>query len=252
VSDVDGVIRPGQIPAVDYTIKQGIDVLDSTPTGGGGDILLDNDTALLNGWFPLTATTHFSTTAPSTSTITMAVDFTAWAFVGRPVKYTCNAVTGYGILTTSAAGLWTIAGSPLNTGAGLLTALWIGHSRKVHIVERHIAGEYADAANTTLLATDAKFPLLWRLPASFLVHFAAYTDTADNTPDINVQIEGAYVSTSNGNDGLTMAVAQTWYDTVVDINPTNYPIEVGHIVDITTTQGAGADDLTVFMTFVEA
>lgn len=232
------------------TFYRGISELDATPSGAGGAVLIDNDKQLRDGWFALDEDIHWDDQPASTSTITMDADLTAWLGAGVPVKFKLSGSYYYGIITTMAAGLMTIAGAPLTTGDGDLEELYVGDPRKVHVFSFHVAGEFADGAETGLLASDAKQPFDWELPAACLVKFRVYADTADNTPDINVTVAGSAVCTSNGNDGLTLAAAQTWYTTVVDINTTNYSIAYDEAVEIATTAGAGADDLTVECVFV--
>lgn len=235
------------------TFYRGIWKLDSDPSGAGGDLLVDNDMLQRDGWFALTEDTHWDDQPASTSTITMAADLTGWLKAGVPVKFKLSGSYYYAILTAVASNLLTIAGAPLTTGDGDLEELYVGDPRKVHVVPFHIAGEYADGANTTLLATDAKQPYEWELPPAYLVKFRAYSDTdGDSTdPKVNVSIGGDKVGTANSNDGLEMTAAQTWYSTVVDINTSNYSIAYDEAVEITTTAGAGADDLTVLCVFVE-
>ena len=235
------------------TFYRGISELDATAAGAGGAMLIANDKQLRDGWFALDEDTHWDDQAASTSTITMNADLTAWLKPGVPVKFKLSGTTYYGILTAVAAGLLTIAGAPLTTGDGDLEELYVGSPSKVHVVKFHVAGEYGDGAVATLLATDAKAPFEWELPPAYLVKFRAYSDTDGDTTDpiVNVMVAGSAVSTSNTNDGLEMTAAQTWYSTVVDISTTNYSIAYDESVEISTTAGAGADDLTVICVFVE-
>jgi len=235
------------------TFYRGISTLDATATGAGGAMLIANDTQLRDGWFALDEDTHWDDEAASTSTITMAADLTAWLKPGVPVKFKLSGTTYYAILTAVAAGLLTIAGAPLTTGDGDLEELYVGDPAKVHVFKFHVAGEYGDGANSTLLATDAKAPFEWELPPSYLVKFRGYSDTAGDAADpiVNVLVAGSAVGTSNTNDGLEMTADKTWYSTVVDINTTNYSIAYDEAIELKTTAGAGADDLTVICVFVE-
>jgi len=235
------------------TFYRGISTLDATASGAGGAMLIANDTQLRDGWFALDETTHWDDQPASTSTITMNADLTAWLKAGVPIKFKLSGTTYYGILTAVAAGLLTIAGAPLTTGDGDLEELYIGSPDKVHVERFHIAGEYGDGAVATLLATDAKEAYEWERPPAYLVKYRAYSDTDGDTtdPKVNVTIGGNAVCTANTNDGLEMTAAQTWYSTVVDINTTHYSIAYDEAIEISTTAGAGADDLTVLCVFVE-
>jgi len=230
---------------------RGLQVITPTPTGAGG-LALENDLKYLrDGWFPLTEDTHWADQAASTSTITMNADLTTVIPVGTPVKFKLSGSYYYAIVTALAAGLLTLAGAPLTTGDGDLEELWIGDPGKVHHIHLHVAGAYADAANTTLLLTDAKNPHEWNGPAAALVQFRAYTNVETNNPKINVSVAGSAVGTANTNTGLNMAAAQTWYSTVVDLNTTNYTIARDEAFEVTTTEAADAADLTVELVIVE-
>jgi len=231
---------------------RGLQIPTSTPTEDGGLSVVNNDKYERDGWYPLTEDTHWDDQAASTSTITMAADLTAWLFPGTPVKFKLSGSYYYGILTTVAAGLLTIAGAPLTTGDGDLEELWIGDPSKLRLIERHIASTFSDGANAALLLTDSKEPLRWDGPKAYLVQFGIYADVATNTPNVTVMIEAAAVSTENANAGPTLSVAQTWYTSGIAINTTNYEINYGEDVEIATTIAATASDLTVRMAFVEA
>lgn len=234
------------------TFYRGINTLDATPSGAGGELLIDNDTALRDGWYPLTKTTHWDDQAASTSTITMNADLTAWLKAGMPIKFKLSGTYYYAVLTISAAGLLTIAGAPLTTGDGDLEELYVGDPDRVVQLRLNAPGAYAEDASSTLLAAIAKSPCKWGMGPAHLVRFEVYADTDGDGghSTVNVMAGAAAISTSNTNNGLEVSAAQTWYATAVDINTTNYVVAFGDAIDLKTLEADGADDLTVIATFV--
>lgn len=208
-------------------------------------------------WTALVATTDFATTAASTSTITMNVDWTASIKAGMAIKFVLSGATYYAIATTVAAGLLTIAGAPLTTGAGALTALSFSPlPGMVEMVAFIVAGTFANAVSTALLDEDVLTAVKWDKAPAYCVKQEVIVITDDsgaNQPRVNVTIAASAVNTSNANAGLT--VAETWVNSVVDINTTNYSIVYGEAIELTTDANGSNDDardLTVQLTFVYA
>ena len=206
-----------------------------------------------------TAITDFNDDPTSTSTITTTSDLTATIKVGMPIKFTLggtasNPGTYYAICTAITSNLLTIAGAPLETDDGDLTALYYGLAGNVKIETIAIPGYFADAANTTLLATDLLMSYKWLYKKSYLVkisHIAKTDDSGANQPRVNAYVNSAAISTENTNAGR--AVAETWTDTVVDINASNYDINPGEALEISADANGSNDDaqnLTVMLTFV--
>lgn len=187
------------------------------------------------------ATSKYTVTPASTSSITMSD--TSDMAVGLPVKYTYNSVTYYGIvksITTNTS--ISIAGAPLNTGYDL-TALYIGAPEMVVPGEAFVSGAFADAAATTLLATDMKSKLIYKGAKGRVVHFAAEcasADTGASDPNVNLTVAGNALSTSNSNEGI--AVSDTINATEVDINTSNYVINFGDRIEVTTDAAGSSDD----------
>ncbi len=69
-------------------------------------------------------------------------------------------------------------------------------------------------------------------------------------PNVTVLINGSAVGTDNANTGLPVALVVQSTD--VGINPLNYRVEYGDVIELATTAGGTGDasDLTVFLTFV--
>lgn len=198
--------------------------------GGGSSI----------GW---TAETAFTATPASTSTLTMTSDKTASIKVGMAVKYTISSVVYYGVITAITSNLMTIAGAPMG---GDVTALYYStNPAQVVQADFYVPGRFADAANTGLLASDAKVKFDWNLQEARLVqirHTVSVDDSGANQPRVNMSVGGSAVSTSNTNAGV--AVAETWSSTVVDINTTNYVVARDAAIEVVTDANGSNDDAT--------
>lgn len=202
-------------------------------------------------WTQTTGT--FTATPASTSTLTMGTDLTATIKVGYPLKYAIGGTTYYGIVTAITSNLLTVAGAPLG---GDVTALYYGNPERVIQATYSINGYFADAANTTLLATDLLAKEKWQQSKAYLVmisHIVTTDDSGANQPLVTVSVNGSVVGTDNTNAGL--AVAETWTDTVVGINTSNYDINTGEAIEIVTdASGSNGDaqNLTVRCVWVLA
>ncbi len=212
----------------------------------------------LTKWIQLVATTDFSTTAASTSTITMNSDKTGSIKTGMAIKFKLSGSYYYAICTAITTNLLTIAGAPLTTGAGDLQELYYSDNpNSIDVVAISINGSFADAADTALLASDLNMYLKWTKSIAYLVmisHIVKTQDTGANQSRVNCDINGANsVSTANTNAG--QSVSTSWVNTVVDINTTNYDINYGESIEIRTDANGSNDDakdLTVLLTFVFA
>jgi len=157
----------------------------------------------------------------------------------------------YGIVTAITSNLLTVAGAPLG---GDVTALYWGDPTRVVQVDFFIPGAFADAANTGLLASDARTKFDWNLTKAYCVqirHTVRVDDSGANQPRVTISIAGSVVGTSNTNAGE--AVAETWTSTVVGINTTNYDINRDEAIEVVTdANGSNGDatDLTVSAIFV--
>jgi hypothetical protein len=220
---------------------------------------------LAPAWVPLTATTDFSTTGASTSTITMNTDQTSKIPIGSPIKYTYNGTLYYGVVTALTSGLMTIAGPTINTGAGLLTTLAYGDSNRIVEVPISIPGYFEETAYTSApYAIESllfmRYGIPWWLPKAYCVQFKALNGVADTgtTPIVNMLVGAVgsmnYISTSNSNTGISLPGNNTsWASTVVDISSANYAISNGNYIELEITKGTDtvkAQNLTVVAVFV--
>ena len=252
----DNTVTDLPYTAIKSTARTGSDVTLVTGTKGttgqygqwnaDGDLVGTDAPSGASTWTALTATTDFSTTAPGTSTITMSTDQTANIKVGYPIRYTLSAVVYYGIVTVMASNLMTIAGAPLTTGAGALTALAYGDPARTTQQTIVVNGYYADASNTTLIEDDLFMSggLLWALGPAYIVqasYIAAAIDSGGTAEKINITIGGSDLISADA------TVAATLSKTVVNISTVNYSIVNGDAIEIDVTKGTNGDghDLVV-------
>jgi len=209
--------------------------------------------ASISKWKPLAATTEFSTTAASTSTITMTADLTAKIKKGMPVKFKLSGTLYYALCTDITANLLTIEGAPLTTGAGDLTELsYSDLPGQIIQCNIQIPGYFADATDSTLLLHDCDhLRIKWDRPKAYLVKMASTQGVADTTAQntLNCSIAGSNVFTSD----LTLSgTAGTWASTGVAVDTSTYGIDYGNAIEIPVTKlGDGvAQDLIVQLIFV--
>lgn len=172
---------------------------------------------------------------------------------GRPIRYRATAGTWvYGLVTDYSSGTVTVAGAPMTTDYD--DEINYGDVSRVVEVDFYIPGEFADAANTGLLASDAKTALSWGMKTAYLVrigHKVGTDDSGANQPRVTVSIAGSAVGTSNSNAGE--AVAETWTYTTSGINISNYDVAFGEAIEVVTDENGSNDDasdLTVACFFV--
>lgn len=205
------------------------------------------------GWITVLGTKYTATPA-STSSVTFSD--TSDLAVGKPVRYTYNGTTYYGIITAvSANASMTIAGAPLDLGHDL-TNLEIGTPGQVEIMDLKVAGAYADNTEDILAGTENRY-LRWRKSAAYLVAISATHKTADgggNQPKINVKVAGNLVSTEDSNAGLQLSTAGAWVNgSAVAISTGNYDVAFNDAIEVRcTAAGTNGDaaNLSVCLVFV--
>ncbi len=212
-------------------------------------------------WYSLDEDSDWDDQPASSSTITMNNDLTSIIKVGMPIKFTLggsatNPGTYYAICTAIASNLLTIAGAPLETDDGDLTALSIDLNRDPIQVDLFVASTYADGTDTTLLASDMKNYFKWGGKKAYLVAFGGTQNTVDSgtEPKINVMVNSAAVSTNDSNNGIQLSTQGTWVDnSAVAISTSNYDINRGEAVELNCTVAGGTGDaanLSVTCVFV--
>lgn len=196
----------------------------------------------------------FSTTAASTSTITMTSDLTSSILPGHCIKFKLSGSYYRAICTAITSNLLTIAGAPLTTGAGDLTELY---STSMPSISETIVidGAFADATDTALLLHDLNMSYIWPAGRAYLVQLSIRTtqdDSAASTQaSINVSIAGSDVFST----ALTVPDG-TYAKSVVAIITANYDVNYGEAIELKVTAASGgtpahdAKNLTAILTFV--
>lgn len=200
--------------------------------------------------------TKYTATPASTSTITFSD--TSDLAVGRPVRYTYGGTTYYGIITAIATNsLLTIAGAPLDVGQDL-TALEIGTSGQVVIMDLQVAGTYADGVEDILAGTANRY-IRWRKSAAYLVALSATHKTADTgaaQPKLNVKVAGNLVSTEDSSAGLQLSTSGAWVNgSAVAISAANYAVAFNDALELRVTAAGtngNAANLSASLVFVVA
>lgn len=204
------------------------------------------------------AVEDYTATPASSSTVTMLADRTAIIRPGMALRYSIGGTVYYGICTAITADLMTVAGAPLS---GDVTSIdYSIFPGMVEIIQLMIPGYWADAADTSLILNDLVQPFIWGGPPAALVTIQARTrstDTGGSTyPRINARIGATTtdrICTSNSTAGLEIAASTTWYTSVVDIDPTQYMVNTGDTIELTTDANGGNDnasDMVVVLKFV--
>lgn len=200
--------------------------------------------------------TKYTATPASTSTVTFSD--TSDLAVGRPVRYTYNNNTYYGIITAiSGNASMTIAGAPLDVGYPL-TSLEIGLPSQVVVMDLKVTGTYAASVDDVLAARENRY-VRWRRSAAYLVAFSATHKTADTgaaQPKLNVKVAGSLVSTQDSNAGLQLSTAGAWVDgSAVALSTANYDVAWNSALELRVTAAGtngNATNLSVCLVFVLA
>lgn len=119
-------------------------------------------------------------------------------------------------------------------------------------MDHDIPGLFAASAEDELIKTIRKSHSVWRGRPAYLVQIGHIVQTLDSTdqPEVTASINSGVVGTDNTNTGLSVALVLQ--STSIGINPANYRIEYGDVIELATTAGGTGDasDLTAFLTFV--
>lgn len=204
-------------------------------------------------WTAVSATKYTATPA-STSSVTFS-DTTDLA-VGKPVRYTYNGTTYYGIISAIASNASiTISGAPLDVGHDI-TALAVGAPSQLVVMDLMVEGTYADNTEDILSGTANRY-IRWRKSAARLVAISATHKTADtgaSQPKLNVEVDSYLVSTQDSNAGLQLSTAGAWVDgSAVAISVSNYSVSFNSTLDLRVTAAGtngNAANLSVCLVFV--
>lgn len=178
----------------------------------------------LSGWRALAETTDFVTTAPSSSTITLNTDQTANISVGDLVSVTANAVTRpYMVKSVTwggATGTLTLLGSPIATGAGLVTAIRYNvRPNLIQAVGVSVPSKWADGLDDDLLSTDAKGKFRWPIGDARVIDIIVeQVSGASATADFNISNGTAAANDMRSSDFVVTQSPQDSQGLIVDAN----------------------------------
>ena len=196
-------------------------------------------------------TYNFTGTPASTSTLTMTSDMRSEIVIGMAIKYQINSIYYYGIVTGITSNLLTIAGPPLSS---TVTELFYDETlTKVTQIVIPVEGYYETVNDSVLINNYLGYYLTWSKHKSYLARFTAVSKTVDTGATkgkVQVTLNGSDSCSTSG--GLTIITNNSAVETVVNINPTNYSIDFGRIIELSVTKGTNGDalDLTVTLQFV--
>lgn len=186
-------------------------------------------------WQALTATSQFATTAASSSSLTMTADLTSTLKPGYAFKVVDGGATKWFVVNTVASNLVTLYGPALSLTVGAITAVSWADCTRVKPVTFSVAGAFAIAASSTLLASYCKRPFAWlHGPARVCLFRVRSSDQSTTAPKVNLTIGGTAICSDNSNAGP--AVAATW-KTGTLVNAALALTQLAAI-ELTTTQGA--------------
>lgn len=188
-------------------------------------------------------------TPASTSTITTLISRSGVIPIGTPIAYRIGGVFYFGIVRNVTLDTIMVAGAPLS---GDIQILLLGVSEQIGQADYVIPGVFSAIAEDELIKTFQKSHSFWRGKPAYLVHISHIVQALDSTvqPNVTVLINGSAVGTDNANTGLPVALVVQ--STGVGINPLNYRVEYGDVIELATTAGGTGDasDLTAFLTFI--
>lgn len=181
---------------------------------------------------------------------------------GRPIRYSSGGTWSYGIVKSYSAGTVTISGIAI-VDINHLAFVHFAPMQKATMMTLSVNGQFADAANQSLIQNDLNTEIRWSMGKAYcieILHKVEYLDTGASQPRINgyrARPPASQVPLGLGNFSEGLNVALTWASTgdvaSSGLNPSNYDIENGDILDIGgNAQGTNNDarDLTVVLVFV--
>ncbi len=198
---------------------------------------------------------EFTTTAASTSTITITSDMTGSIYPGMGIKFKLSGSYYFAIVAAITSNLLTIAGAPLTTGAGDLEELYYTVIPSIQ-KEFVITGAFADATNTTLLATDLLITggFKWKGAKAYLVNMEISTGQDDSSASTQPTLNATIAGTNVFSTALTIPDG-AYTETAVAVTTANYDINESEILELSvvaaiTTPANDAMDLFCILTFV--
>ena len=144
----------------------------------------------------------------------------------------------YGQVVAYVATTVTISGANMTTDDD--DEIQYAPSNTGHVETFSIAGAFADAANTTLLATDNLMSYVWGLGNYFLVNLSHKVSTADTgavQPAVNVSVNGSDYMVAYSTVSATRVYCGT-----VNVSTAAYQIKYGDTFEIEANAVGTNDD----------
>jgi len=191
------------------------------------------------GWVNVPTFTRVSDTS---FTVTHNADNEALFMPRTALRYrSSGGAWFYGVVDSYSSGTVTLLGAAFSASYTELSADATGSKTTVfHLLA---PGDFASAASSTILLTSGKTYESWDLRRSAIVSFKARvaTDYGTTAPTINMAVNGNVVGSA-----AVSAVAASW-TRVAGVSTSNYLVNPGDNITLTTTQGTGTagDTLTV-------
>ena len=223
------------------------------PTQGANAPLTNITSRIIDlPWEGLDAGVDFSTSPGSTSRIDTPRDLSSFIRVNMPLSYVTGGNLRFGRVASISSSYLTVQGPPLD---GSLSHLSLGFSEQLGQIDLFISGSYGDATSVTMYQDKMKSQFFWDLPRAYCVSFSARHNTGASTtqPKINLLFNGNRVSTGDSGNGIGVDLTRVT-NSAVAIDPANYMISPGQVIEIEGTQAGSepleAQDLTVTICFV--
>lgn len=197
------------------------------------------------GWHEINMS-NINQTPASTSQIITANDLSSIVKKYTPLKITANGTTVYAMANVVTSNTIDIAGCPLYAN---ITALSWGDSSKARQLTIPVGGNYEDMSSNNVIANKAGYTFYWMLEAAKIVFVRALSNTHDSGAThgtVTVYAGSNNVLTSN----LTISADNTTVDSLVNINPDNYTIAGGDILECGVEAGSNGDAANLTLTIV--
>jgi hypothetical protein len=207
------------------------------------------------GWTPVSPTLYNANIA-AVDTIPTVADLTATIKQNIPLRYKIGGTYYYGVAKTIIPASITSMGAPLTVGANTLQELSYGKPEFVTQLEIYAMGGYGDAVRNNVLEVKGKTRSYYKLPAGYVVNFAAQhiTDAGTSQPKINLRVNGVNVSTNDSGNGVVVASGSPTYNPNVAVDTAAYRVVPGNLVEVACTlasnPAADAKNLTMSVMLV--
>ena len=180
------------------------------------------------------------------------VDQTANLKKGAPLKYIFNSTTYYGQIVGISSTRIALRGAPLDGNYSVANLYYAG-AEKIKQVAIKVAGTYGDGVADLVSADNDTFIPWDKTPGALVgVDHKHKTDDTGTEPKLNVKLNGTATLTEDGDDGFQASTTRAYLSWVA-IDPANYGINFGELIELACTVAGGtgdADTVTAILTFI--